>query len=695
MPYSINERIHSSNKMLEAGFIYNGRGDVTRCILCELEVSQWTYDMDPFTIHVEQSPHCIFVRTLLSLNNFQATTSLKSSLNNDFFLERQLKQCNKEETCILYEVDKIKTIRYRSFSSCPHPISFRRRMCEAGFFACNIGDRVICIYCNLICQQWNIETDDPCKVHQILSSNCTFVKSLFNNCNSSQYNNFLSKSPSHINYVDPEKRSASFSNWSKNEFPSIDKLVEAGFFYNGSQITCFYCNGTLISWQSNNHPIAEHIRLFPYCNYARQLCGKELYYKIQQALKHDVEISKFKNDHHHHRLNELDDETLLQLVAASLDLPILQRFLEKNKFERSIVENCLKEQLRYRHDHLIDSGDLFIACEIFKKHDELINIKKKSIIIPNIALKEFYENKQRSFNDEYSSIPCLCNNSNQSYTDILQSFENDLKEYRTNQQKLAVEFFEQLITTIERERSLKNWSSIKPSRYDMTIGGFIISEKDDYSKCPHCHIQYYNWKSNDNPLIIHKYLSPNCLFVLSQNPFNLNPVPIKKIEEIFTDEDIINAQSQPYTGLVQSRYGSMSVVCQRKHSFERFPGGCPTDAHQLAISGWYYTNYGRNIKCFYCERYAFPLNIHQRSHPYLNLLHRFSSCRYIRQLNEFDSQSSTRQVSSKCTWCIIKEKKLVALPCRHFCLCESCGQIKRLCPVCEKPVTVYVIIYSP
>ncbi|CAF4352188.1 unnamed protein product, partial [Rotaria sordida] len=87
---------------------------------------------------------------------------------------------------------------------------------------------------------------------------------------------------------------------------------------------------------------------------------------------------------------------------------------------------------------------------------------------------------------------------------ISKSFEGDLRNYQRNRQKLGVEFTEQSSITIERERSLINWSCTKPSRYDMIKGGWIISDTEDYSKCPHCHMHYYNWKSNDNPLIIHK-----------------------------------------------------------------------------------------------------------------------------------------------------------------------------------------------
>jgi hypothetical protein len=154
-------------------------------------------------------------------------------------------------------------------------------MVEAGFFSCTLNDRVICIYCNIICQQWNMEIDDPCEVHRLISPGCQFVRSMLHK-NSSQCNKIVPTMP---NYIDRQKRLESFSAWHNKKFPSPDQLVDAGFFYDNSKITCFYCNGSFTSWESNNHPLAEHVRQFPYCNYAKQLCGEELFEKIQRSIK--------------------------------------------------------------------------------------------------------------------------------------------------------------------------------------------------------------------------------------------------------------------------------------------------------------------------------------------------------------------------------------------------------------------------
>jgi hypothetical protein len=180
-------------------------------------------------------------------------------------------------------------------------------MIEAGFFNCNVGDRVICIYCNIICQQWTPNTDDPCEVHKTLSPKCPYVLAMSAPSQTSSMmiiNEHLTSDPpsdsedansfrSHalvyttscnINYIEIPKRYASFATWPNENLPPVDDLVKAGFFFTGTKtiVTCFHCNGSLKNWSPNDNPMIEHARWFPNCAYAKQLCGADLHRKIQE-----------------------------------------------------------------------------------------------------------------------------------------------------------------------------------------------------------------------------------------------------------------------------------------------------------------------------------------------------------------------------------------------------------------------------
>jgi hypothetical protein len=201
----------------------------------------------------------------------------------------------------LVEVDTLKEVRKRTFSHWPHRSSpFSSQMIEAGFFNCNVGDRVICIYCRIICQQWTPNSDDPCEVHKTLSPKCPYVIamlipsqtspiSIINEASTSadpfRCHDIVYTAACNTNYIEIPKRYVSFATWPNENLPPVDDLVRAGFFFTGTKtiVTCFYCNGSLQNWGPNDNPTIEHARWFPNCAYAKQLCGAELYRKIQES----------------------------------------------------------------------------------------------------------------------------------------------------------------------------------------------------------------------------------------------------------------------------------------------------------------------------------------------------------------------------------------------------------------------------
>ena len=309
--------IYSTVQMDAAGFYYTGKEDTARCDQCELEISGWTVNMDPFTVHAQRSPKCPYVRSIrpdeIMTVPIKVNLPPSTSLFNDD--EKPVKRQKTEGTQeisqpnILYEVEIAKQIRKRTFSQWPHRASpSSAQMIEAGFFNCNVGDRVICIYCNIICQQWTLHVDDPWEVHRILSPKCPYVVSTLKRQETSairivnelstrdnsiatasndlfRSNEIVYTAACHTAYIEIPKRHNSFATWPSENMPSVDNLVRAGFFYTGTKtiVTCFYCNGSLQNWGANDNPTIEHARWFPHCAYAKQLCGAELYRKIQES----------------------------------------------------------------------------------------------------------------------------------------------------------------------------------------------------------------------------------------------------------------------------------------------------------------------------------------------------------------------------------------------------------------------------
>jgi hypothetical protein len=316
--------IFTPSHLSAAGFEYTGERDTTRCKECGLEISNWTRDMDPYKIHLKQKPDCPFIQSIItsSLSNkssssLSTTTVRNTSASNEHENPSKSQKIETRESDpssnSLLETDLLQQVRRRTFSHWPHrTIPSSSQMIEAGFFNCNVGDRVICIYCNLICQQWTPHTDDPCEVHKTLSITCIFVKAklirpsassiiIVNESSSGVITSNLSVTVAHHeplrsneivftaacnpSYAEIPKRHASFATWPNENLPSVDDLVRAGFFYTGTKtiVTCFYCNGSLQNWGPNDNPMIEHARWFPHCAHAKQLCGDEMYRKIQES----------------------------------------------------------------------------------------------------------------------------------------------------------------------------------------------------------------------------------------------------------------------------------------------------------------------------------------------------------------------------------------------------------------------------
>ncbi|CAF1259931.1 unnamed protein product [Rotaria sordida] len=448
------QSVHSSILINAAGFTYTGIDDTARCLICGLEVSEWTAHMNPFTVHVQQSPNCSFVQSIVSKNRMNFSSSDGSITENQNFELSQHKKIDQKIDYCLIEVEIMKEIRCRTFSHWPHQnVLSRTQMTSAGFFYCNVGDRVICLYCNLICQQWTPHTDDPEEVHQTLSPLCPYVLFLLKTHQTStvsilndrtnnravtsnllRFNEIVQASASHRAYIEISKRQTSFNSWPQEELPSVDDLVRAGFFYTGSKtiVTCFYCNGSLQNWGPKDNPLIEHVRWFPLCAYAKQLCDDELYRKVQESKRIHQERTRtnqiekngnFSNDHstNNSQLVIPDENTLSRFVAARLDLPISQSLLNQN-FKLSVIKRCWEDQLRLKQNDFTTDCDLLIACIILQKQIDHINGRQENIIIPSIKMKIIREKEQSG--SSLSSTPPMNKSSSSNSSNINNTVES-------------------------------------------------------------------------------------------------------------------------------------------------------------------------------------------------------------------------------------------------------------------------------
>ncbi|CAF1537218.1 unnamed protein product [Adineta ricciae] len=419
---------HSIVCVEAAGFSCISNTNRVCCSACKLEISKWTSGKTPFAIHSHKSPTCSFVLSILPSDNIidHETTSLLTTMSS-------LRSTSIDDTSfhalapLLTEVDTLRHIRKRTFSHWPSSFSSSSylsasQMIQAGFFYCNIGDRVMCIYCNIICHRWSgTDDEDPCEVHRKLSPDCAYVRLTSMNSAASSIVIINDHSTSNVAtsssddrvyrfdvivpttainpmYMEITQRYLSFSTWPSDNLPSVDDLVKSGFFYTGKTtiVTCFYCNGSVENWSANDDPLIEHVRRFPHCAYAKQMCDSETYQRVQytklrteQKQTNSTMVTRDSSNKKEilgdDRSLSSDNGILMRRVAARLDLPISMRLVEKG-FKLSIIKRCWEDQLQIKHDDFVNESDLVVACMILQKQIDCIAGKEENIIVPRIAM---------------------------------------------------------------------------------------------------------------------------------------------------------------------------------------------------------------------------------------------------------------------------------------------------------------------
>lgn len=277
------------------------------------------------------------------------------------------------------ELDIVRDARERTFSRWG---ADKDSFFKSGFTACEVGDRVVCIYCRKVLQGFN-SFDEPKLIHKIISPTCPYVKSY------SETNDVTILVPSAAElttvnslstsiYAEYTKRLDSFKNWNNPNMPSPDLFAEAGFFYTNlrSIVTCFWCNGSLENWGIHDKPSIEHSKWFPHCQYSRFLIGEDAHKRLQELRSTGLGTNKLG------KLSIPNEETLSRYVAARLDLPVVKDLLKK--FKLSVIKRCIEDQLRlHREDYTNPEVDWHLACMVLQAQIDIIDGKKENIIVPS------------------------------------------------------------------------------------------------------------------------------------------------------------------------------------------------------------------------------------------------------------------------------------------------------------------------
>lgn len=370
------------------------------CSKCNITYVNDENAMDPIEYHTKNSPDCSFVRGFYHCEKFNVSCSEEKATSSE---QEMVTKCG--EIFNFAELNSMKSIRKRNFENWKSKKPSSTEMILAGFFQCYVRDRVICLYCNLICEGWT-ESDNPAEVHSVASPNCPYVQAVIVNGKKEErmiLNDLKAESDyklasTHIEKVSevyPQfktitQRVESFKNWKHTSAPSIIDMARSGFFYTNTNniVTCFYCGGSLQNWSETDNPQIEHCRWFPSCTYAKHLAGSDLYARIEAAKKmQQTRNGAFQLGATQTTANPEDKTKIISRhAAATLDTtPCV--FLLDCSVRLNVIRRVIEDRLKIHNDDFEQDVDLIIQGFILDRQISEINGRHEKILRPSTITK--------------------------------------------------------------------------------------------------------------------------------------------------------------------------------------------------------------------------------------------------------------------------------------------------------------------
>lgn len=189
---------------------------------------------------------------------------------------------------------KSEDARLQTFIHWPTSIPVQpEQLARDGFYYLGSGDRVKCVFCNLILKNW--EAGDIVRTeHAKFNPNCAFLlnKNVGNIPKLSLPVQEVWANPKFPQYSQPEVRLETLARMPRNMSQCPKQLAQAGFFYtgDGDNMQCFQCGGNLRNWEPHDDPWVEHQLWFPNCPHLLKDPAKKDSLKMTPVIEKCIEM---------------------------------------------------------------------------------------------------------------------------------------------------------------------------------------------------------------------------------------------------------------------------------------------------------------------------------------------------------------------------------------------------------------------
>ncbi|CCU56005.1 inhibitor of apoptosis 3 [Choristoneura rosaceana entomopoxvirus 'L'] len=233
----------------------------------------------------------------------------------------------------------------------------------------------------------------------------------------------------------------------------------------------------------------------------------------------------------------------------------------------------------------------------------------------------------------------------------------------------------------ERIKTFTNWPLTFLSPETLAKNGFYYLQRGDEVRCAFCKVEIMQWKEGDDPGEDHKKWASKCPFLVDQHKIP-GPIHPKYLSEI-----------------------------KRLKTFKNWPQSLKQTPEELAEAGFYYTNCGDKVKCFYCdlglkdwENNDIVWEQHARWAQKCNYVSLVKGEEYIQQVisnahivkdnsDEYVNNINNTQLSNICIICLNKPANITFIPCGHISCLNCYANLNNTCHMCRSFITKYQKIY--
>ena len=170
--------------------------------------------------------------------------------------------------------------------------------------------------------------------------------------------------PLHPQYATLEARLRTFREWPPALRQQPRDLAEAGFYYIGlsDQVKCFYCDGGLRNWQSEDEPWKEHARWFDKCVFVRLVKGDEYIKSCVQERPPEKAGLPMQG------ARVVTEEDVRKAMSQAIVKQVLSMGIDHSR-----VKMAIKKRLEISGNHFDTPESLISAAFSEQRHQELRN----------------------------------------------------------------------------------------------------------------------------------------------------------------------------------------------------------------------------------------------------------------------------------------------------------------------------------